>query len=147
MLLLRIQGYSWPCYVTLAIHRTKRFSVLQSVILCERVLSISSILFRADWIFGSLLSSESRDNAVGTANGCGLDDLGVGVRVLVGSRIFSALSRPALGRTQPPIQRVRGTLSPGVKRLGREADHSPPTSTEVKKMWMYTSIPAYAFMA
>jgi hypothetical protein len=36
---------------------------------------------------------------------------------------------------------------PGVKRPGREADHSPPTSAEVKKMWIYTSTPPYAFMA
>jgi hypothetical protein len=34
-----------------------------------------------------------------------------------------------------------GALSPGVKRPGHEADHSPPTSAEVKKMWIYTSIP------
>jgi hypothetical protein len=31
--------------------------------------------------------------------------------------------------------------SPGVKRQGLEADHSPPTSAEVKKMWAYTSTP------
>jgi hypothetical protein len=37
------------------------------------------------------------------------------------------------GPTQPPIQRVPRALSPGVKRPGREADHSPPTSAEVKK--------------
>jgi hypothetical protein len=36
-------------------------------------------------------------------------------------------------------------LHPGVKRPGREADHSPP-SAEVKKMWIYTSTPPYAFM-
>jgi hypothetical protein len=35
----------------------------------------------------------------------------------------------------------------GVKRQGREADHSPPTSAEVKKMWIYTSTPPYVFMA
>jgi hypothetical protein len=35
----------------------------------------------------------------------------------------------------------------GVKRQGREADHSPPTSAEVKKMWNYTSPPLYVFMA
>jgi hypothetical protein len=29
-----------------------------------------------------------------------------------------------------------GALSPGVKRLGREADQSPPASAEVKKMWI-----------
>jgi hypothetical protein len=36
---------------------------------------------------------------------------------------------------------------PGVRRPGHEADHSPPTSAEVKKMWFYTSTPPYAFMA
>jgi hypothetical protein len=34
---------------------------------------------------------------------------------------------------QHPIQWVPGTLSLGVKRPGREADHSPPYSAEVKK--------------
>jgi hypothetical protein len=47
--------------------------------------------------------------------------------------LFSIASRPALGPTQPPIQWVPGTLSQGVKRLGREADHSPPAIAEVKK--------------
>jgi hypothetical protein len=35
-----------------------------------------------------------------------------------------------------------GSTFQGVKRLGREADHSPPTSAEVKKMWIYTSTPS-----
>jgi hypothetical protein len=48
-------------------------------------------------------------------------------------------SRPALGSTHPPIQWVPGTLSPGVKRPGRGTDHSPPTSAQVKKKWVYTS--------
>jgi hypothetical protein len=38
----------------------------------------------------------------------------------------------ALRPTQPPIQRVKGSLSLGVKRPGREADHSPSSSAEVK---------------
>jgi hypothetical protein len=46
-----------------------------------------------------------------------------------------------------PIQWVPGALSMGVKQPVREADHSPPTSAEVKKMWIYTSTPPYAFMA
>jgi hypothetical protein len=37
--------------------------------------------------------------------------------------------------------------SPRIKRQGREADLSPPTSAEVKEMWFYTSTPLYAFMA
>jgi hypothetical protein len=49
--------------------------------------------------------------------------------------------------TQPPIQWVPGALSLGVKRQGRESDHSPPTSAEVKKMWIYTSTSPYVFMA
>jgi hypothetical protein len=81
-------------------------------------------------------------SVVGIVTGYGLDDRGVGVRVPVGSRIFSTSSRPTLGSTQPPIQWVSG-----VKRPGREADHSPPASAEVKKMWIYISTPPYAFMA
>jgi len=54
---------------------------------------------------------------------------------------------PALGRTQPPIQRIPGALSLEVKQLGREADHSPPSSTEVKTAWSYTFAHQYAFMA
>jgi hypothetical protein len=61
--------------------------------------------------------------------------------------LFSTSSRPALGSTQPPTQWVPGALSPGVKRLGCEADHSPPTSAEVKKMWIYTSTTPYVSMA
>jgi hypothetical protein len=40
-----------------------------------------------------------------------------------------------------------GGSFPGVKRQVREADHSPPTSVEGKKMWIYTSTPPYVFMA
>jgi hypothetical protein len=32
------------------------------------------------------------------------------------------------------MQCVAGGVSLGVKRQGREADHSPPTTAEVKKM-------------
>jgi hypothetical protein len=85
--------------------------------------------------FNGLLSLiERRDSVVGIATGYGLGDGGVAVRVPVGSRLFSTSSRLALGPTQPPIQWVPGVLSPGVKRQGREADHSPPTSAEVKKI-------------
>jgi hypothetical protein len=59
--------------------------------------------------------------------------------------LFSMSSRPALGSTQAPIQWVPGALSPGVKRPGREDDHSPPASAEVNKMWIYTPTPPHAF--
>jgi hypothetical protein len=43
-----------------------------------------------------------------------------------------------MGSTQPPIQ-----WEQGIKRQGPVADHSPPTSAEVKKTWLYTSTPPY----
>jgi hypothetical protein len=61
--------------------------------------------------------------------------------------LFTTVSRPALGPTQSPIQWVPGALSLGVKRPGREADHSPPSSAEVNNARSYTSTPQYVFMA
>jgi hypothetical protein len=55
--------------------------------------------------------------------------------------LLSRSSRTALRPTQPPFQWVPGALSTGVKRSGREFYHSPPTSAEVKNMWIYTSTP------
>jgi hypothetical protein len=39
------------------------------------------------------------------------------------------------------MQWVLGALSLEVKRQGSEADHSPPSSAEVKNAWLYTSTP------
>jgi hypothetical protein len=61
--------------------------------------------------------------------------------------LFSTSSRPDLGPTQLPIQWVPRALSPGVKRPGSEANHPLRTSAEIKKMWIYTSTPAYSFLA
>jgi hypothetical protein len=52
-----------------------------------------------------------------------------------------------MGPTQPPIQWVPGALSLGVKRPGLEADHSSPSSADVKNAWSYTFTPQYVFMA
>jgi hypothetical protein len=38
------------------------------------------------------------------------------------------------------IQWVPGAFSLGLKRMGHEADHSPPSSAEVNNVWSYTSI-------
>jgi len=51
----------------------------------------------------------------------------------------------ALGPTQSPIKLVRGAFSLKVKRPQRDADHSPPSSAEVKNSWSYTFITRYAF--
>jgi hypothetical protein len=63
------------------------------------------------------------------------DDRGSRVRFSAGRRnfIFTTASRTALVPTQPPIQWLLGALSLGIKRPGREADHSPPSSAEVKE--------------
>jgi hypothetical protein len=83
----------------------------------------------------------SRDSVVGIATDYGLDGRGVGVRFPVGPRIFSTPYRRAVSPTQHLTKWVPGALSPGVKRQGRDADHSPPTSAQVKKMWIYTPAP------
>jgi hypothetical protein len=56
---------------------------------------------------------------------------------------FSTTFRLTLGPTQPPIQWAPRDLSQGVKRLGRAAGHSPPSSDEVKSVWSCTSTPSY----
>jgi hypothetical protein len=51
---------------------------------------------------------------------------GFGWRQGLGILLFATASRPVLGPTQLPIQRVPGALAPGVRRPGREANNSPP---------------------
>jgi hypothetical protein len=67
--------------------------------------------------------------------------LGFDSRRGLGIFLFTITSRTALGPTHPPIQWVPGALPLGVKRPGREADHSPPSSAEVKNTWSYISTP------
>jgi hypothetical protein len=59
--------------------------------------------------------------------------LGFDSRRELGIFFFNTASRTVLGPTQPPIQWVRGALYLGVKRPGREADHSPSSSAAVKE--------------
>ena len=58
-----------------------------------------------------------RDRVVGVVIKLRAGKLGWGKRVL-------QKSRPTLGPSQPPFQRVPGAPSPGVKRPRREADHA-----------------------
>jgi hypothetical protein len=51
----------------------------------------------------------------GIALGYGLDDWGFESRQWLGIFLFTTASRPALGPTQPSIQRVPGTFSLAVK--------------------------------
>jgi hypothetical protein len=58
--------------------------------------------------------------------------------------LFASASRLALWSNQLPMKWVPEDLSPGVKRPGREADHTPQSSAEVKNAWNYASVPKYA---
>jgi hypothetical protein len=51
----------------------------------------------------------------------------------LGIFLFNTVSRIALGPTQPPNQWLPGALSLGVKWPDHEADHSPPSTAEVKE--------------
>jgi hypothetical protein len=51
----------------------------------------------------------------------------------LGILLFTTASRTALGPTKPPIQCVPGPPSLEVKRPGREADRSLPSSAKVKE--------------
>jgi hypothetical protein len=50
------------------------------------------------------------------------------------SHIIGAHRYISIQGSQPPIQWVLEVLSPVVKRPGREADHSSPSSAEVKNV-------------
>jgi hypothetical protein len=78
---------------------------------------------------------KSRDSSVGIALGFDLDDRGSRVRFPAGAGKFSLHHRVQNGSGAHPASYPMGTrgFSLGVKRPGREADHSPPSSAEVKE--------------
>jgi hypothetical protein len=111
----------------------------------RRITVIVTLINCTDCCRSSLILRES---AVGIATGYWLDDWGVGVLVPVGARIFTSPCCPdRLCGPHNLLSNVPGDPSPEVKRPGREADHSPPTSAEVKKTWIYTSTPPYNFVS
>jgi hypothetical protein len=91
----------------------------------------------------------SRDSSVGIATDYGLDDQGGGSSSpgRVKKFLLRHIVQTGSGVHRTSYKMGTGGSFPGVKRQGREADHSPPTNAEVKKMWNYTSIPLYVFMA
>jgi hypothetical protein len=64
----------------------------------------------------------------------------------VGIFLFTTVSRPALEPTQLASKGARG-LYLVVRPPMSEADHSPPSSVEIKNAWSYTSTPQYLFVA
>jgi hypothetical protein len=80
-------------------------------------------------------SYRSRGSSVSIVSDYGLDDRTIGVRSPAGANDFSSILCIQTGSGAHPASCTMGTGSPfpGAKtRPGRDADHSPPSSTEVK---------------
>jgi hypothetical protein len=90
-----------------------------------------------------------RDSSVGIELGYGLDDRSSRVRFPAGAGNFSLHHRVQNGSGAHPASCPMGTGGsfPGVKRPWREADHSPPSSDEVKNAWTISPLLQYVFMA
>jgi hypothetical protein len=76
----------------------------------------------------------------GIAMGYGLESQG-----LIASRgkifLLSIASKLALGHTQPPIKWVPQAISPRIKWLGCEADHSFPSNAKFKNGGAISPLP------
>jgi hypothetical protein len=83
-------------------------------------------------------------SAVGIATGYGLEDGPVVESEFRWGQEFSLLH---VVHTGSGAHLASCTVGTGGSSSGGKAEHSPQTTAEVKKMWIYTSIPQYAFMA
>jgi hypothetical protein len=92
-----------------------------------------------DCLWGLLPHSLSAFDTSNWVTTCGGGGLG----------IFPLLHRVQTSSGAHPAPYPMGTEDsfPRVNRPEREADHSPPSSVEVKNVWRYTSTPQYVFMA
>ena len=57
---------------------------------------------------------------------------------------FSAVCRPDLGTTQPPVQLLPESISSTVKLLKHDANRWPSSNATIKNVWSHTSIPQFA---
>jgi hypothetical protein len=78
----------------------------------------------------------------------GLDDVEKREFLTLPGLELRPIGRPARSQSLYRLRyRVPGAFPPGVKRPRGKADHSPPSSAEVRNMWICKSIPPYNFMA
>jgi hypothetical protein len=61
--------------------------------------------------------------------------------------LFHSLQTASGAQPASYLMGTRALSLGGVKWPEHEAGHSTPTSAEVKKIWVYTSVPPYIFMA
>ena len=65
-----------------------------------------------------------------------------GVQLLVGASDLCLLQNVQTGSGVHPAVYSMGTgFFPGIKQLGRDVNHPPPSSAEAKNEWSYTSSP------
>jgi hypothetical protein len=81
-----------------------------------------------------LWACKSRDSSVDIALGYGLDDRGSRVRFAAGAGNFSLRHRVKNGSGPHPSSYPKGIGVLEVKRQGRETNHSPSSSAEVKEL-------------
>jgi hypothetical protein len=112
-------------------------------------MEIYTTFCQVNLIWVHTIQMRSPGSAVGVATGYGLDDRGIGVLVAIGSRMFTSPYRSDRLWGPPSLLSnwYRRPFSTEIKRQWREADHSSPTSAEVKNTWIYTFTPPYVFMA
>jgi len=91
--------------------------------------------------------TKTQGSSVSTLTRVRDEQLGFNSRQRQGLFLFATASRPAPGPTQPPGNGYREFLPRQVKRPGREADLSPPSSAEVDNKWNYNSTSQYVFIA
>jgi hypothetical protein len=112
----KVTAVIFLCIVLLQFQNTHNF------IINQKICTDSSVVQR--WATGWIIGGASPGSGLGTF-------------------LLTTASRPALWPTQSHIQWVPEALSLGVKGKEREADHSRPSSAEVKNAWSYTSISQY----
>jgi hypothetical protein len=61
--------------------------------------------------------------------------------------VGSTVSRLVPGPLQAHIGLLPGALYWGLKQSGREADHTPPSSANVKNAWGFMYITPFVFLA
>jgi hypothetical protein len=106
------------------------------------IIILPALLYGSVWQKFVMLIFGFKLEWVSIAMGYGLDS-----RVSIpfrGNFIHPKACRLDLSTTQPPLQWIPGTLSPGIKGPGREADHSPASSAEIKND---EAIPALPLMS
>jgi hypothetical protein len=82
----------------------------------------------------TIMKDGSRGNSVSTVSGYGLKDRAIEVRSPAGAKDFSCSHCVQTGSGAHPASCPTGTGGPfpgGNAQSGRDADHSPPSSSEV----------------